>query len=333
MRRRSDAVIQVSDPSPQGSGPSSAPVVVIREPGRSALYLIVHDPLEVGRDCAGVLVADAEVSRRHVVLHPVAGGIEIRDLGSRNGSSIDGVSLDGQRRLDPGSTLRIGNTTVELAGSADAPQRRADVQEATAIEMIAEQVDAASAAVLARRQGDQGTVTLLFSDIEQSTARAVELGDQRWFSVLSRHNRIVRDLIPRFGGTEIKAQGDGFMLAFPSARQALQFSASMQREITAASLLGDEAESIRVRIGLHTGEVIVDDDGDLFGRHVNMAARVAGEANGAEILVSSLLREIVEPRGDVEFGQPREVRLKGIPGMHTVHPVEWSTAPGVSPVR
>lgn len=118
------------------------------------------------------------------------------------------------------------------------------------------------------------------------------------------------------------------MLCFASARQALRFSAATQREITVWSLQGDESESIRIRIGVHTGEVIVDEDGELFGRHVNMAARVAGEATGGEILASSLVREIVEPRGDMHFGRPREVSLKGIPGLHLVHPVHWSTEPG-----
>lgn len=306
------------------TGTGSAPVVVIREPGRTALFLIVHDPLEVGRDCAGVLVADPEVSRRHVVLSPVGDGIEVRDLGSRNGSTVGGVGIDGPHPLEPGAVLKIGNTTIELSGSASPPIRRPSAQEATSIEILAEDVDPASAALLVRRNADQGTVTLLFSDIEQSTARAVELGDERWFAVLTQHNRIVRRLLPRFGGTEIKAQGDGFMLSFASAHQALRFSAATQREITDASSRAEEAESIRIRIGVHTGEVIVDEDGDLFGRHVNMAARVAGEATGGEILTSSLVREIVEPRGDIHFGPPREVALKGIPGVHAVYPVEWS---------
>ncbi len=299
--------------------------MVVREPGRSPLFLIVHDPLEIGRDCAGVLVADPEVSRRHVVLSPSTDGIEVRDLGSRNGSSLDGVIIDGPQPLPRGAILRIGNTTIEVSDPVD---RRAHPQHerlVTSIELIADRLDTESVASLARRNADPGTVTLLFSDIEQSTARAVELGDERWFEVLSRHNRTLRRLLPGFGGNEIKSQGDGFMLSFASARDAVRYSVATQREITAASSQTDGAESIRIRIGVHTGEVIVDEDGDLFGRHVNMAARVAGEARGGEILVSSLVREIIEPRGDIRFGPAREVALKGIPGLHAVHPVDWAT--------
>ena len=83
-------------------------------------------------------------------------------------------------------------------------------------------------------------------------------------------------------------------------------------------------EAIRIRVGLHTGEVIQDDDGDLFGKHVVLAARIANEAKGGEILVSSLVREIVDARGDLRFGQPRTVELKGIVGTHTVHSVLWT---------
>lgn len=132
----------------------SATIVVVREPGRSALFLVVHEPLEVGRDCAGVLVADPEVSRRHVVLTPVAGGVEARDLGSRNGSTVDGVAIDQPRTLEPGSVLRIGNTTIEVSELAGPSIRRASVQEATSIEILADHVDPAAAARLAGRSAD-----------------------------------------------------------------------------------------------------------------------------------------------------------------------------------
>ena len=65
------------------------------------------------------------------------------------------------------------------------------------------------------------------------------------------------------------------------------------------------------------------DDGDLFGRHVVMASRVADQAGGGEILVSSLVREILEPRGDVAFGEPRSATLKGLGGGHRLHPIVW----------
>ena len=81
-------------------------------------------------------------------------------------------------------------------------------------------------------------------------------------------------------------------------------------------------EPIRVRIGLHTGEAIKEGD-DFFGKHVNLAARVAGQAQGGEILVSSLLKELTESAGEFAFGDERKVELKGLAGKHSVFQVAW----------
>ena len=83
-----------------------------------------------------------------------------------------------------------------------------------------------------------------------------------------------------------------------------------------------DAEPIRVRIGLHTGEAIKEGD-DFFGKHVNLAARVAGQAQGGEILVSSLLKELTESAGEFAFGDGRKVELKGISGKQRLFEVQW----------
>ncbi|MGY9072515.1 MAG: adenylate/guanylate cyclase domain-containing protein [Acidimicrobiales bacterium] len=159
---------------------------------------------------------------------------------------------------------------------------------------------------------DHGTPTIVFSDIENSTLHAERLGDQAWFDLLSTHNQIIRRQVSAFGGKEIKSQGDGFMLTFPSSRSAVQHNASRPQQ------------EFYIRIGMHVGKAIVDDGGDLFGKHVNLAARVANEATGGEILASSLVRQIVEARGDVKFGEPRTAELKGIAGTHVLTPIHWS---------
>ena len=79
---------------------------------------------------------------------------------------------------------------------------------------------------------------------------------------------------------------------------------------------------MRIRIGLHTGEAIKEGD-DFFGKHVNLAARVAGEAQGGEILVSSLLKELTESAGEFTFGDGRAVSLKGLKGKRSVFQVVW----------
>lgn len=188
-------------------------------------------------------------------------------------------------------------------------------------------IDAVAAAVdrerpdLRGRVAPDGTVTLLFTDIEGSTAINERLGDQRWLELLRAHNGIVREQLVAHGGFEVKTAGDGFMIAFSSARRAVQCAIAIQHGVAALSLAHPE-EAVRVRAGLHTGEPIKDAD-DFFGKHVVLAARIAAQANGGEILVSSLLRELTESAGDIRFGSGRSVELKGLSGAHNVYDVRW----------
>jgi eukaryotic-like serine/threonine-protein kinase len=168
-----------------------------------------------------------------------------------------------------------------------------------------------------------GTVTILFSDIEGSTEMTERLGDRRWLELLREHNATVRSEVRTHGGFEVKAQGDGFMVAFSSARRALDCAIAIQRAFGARA--EEEAEeAIRVRIGMHTGEAIRERD-DFFGRNVILAARIAAQADGGEVLVSSLLKELTESSGDIAFGEAREVTLKGLSGSYRVHAVGWDS--------
>ncbi len=193
-------------------------------------------------------------------------------------------------------------------------------------------IDAVAASVyidkpdLRQHTAPDGTVTILFSDIEGSTAITERLGDQRWLTLLRGHNAIVRKRVAAHEGFEVKAEGDGFMLAFGSARKALECAVDIQRAFADRNESADEP--IRVRIGLHTGEAIKEADAqtgrdDFYGKNVILAARIAGQAQGGEILVSSLLKELTESAGDIAFGEGREVELKGLSGQHHVFEVVW----------
>ena len=164
-----------------------------------------------------------------------------------------------------------------------------------------------------------GTVTILFSDIEGSTALNERLGDVRWLELLREHNRLVREQVTACAGFEVKSQGDGFMIAFPSARRAIQCARAIQDAI--ARDLGDHPDGpVRVRIGLHTGEAIREES-DFYGRNVVVAARIADEANGGEILASSVVKQLTESAGDFSFEEAREVELPGLAGTHVVYNV------------
>jgi class 3 adenylate cyclase len=164
-----------------------------------------------------------------------------------------------------------------------------------------------------------GTVTILFSDIEGSTTLNERLGDVRWFELLRAHNKVVRDRVQACGGFEVKAQGDGFMIAFPSARRAIQCARSIQEAI--GRDLGEHPDGpVRVRIGLHTGEAIREQS-DFYGKNVVVAARITDAARGGEILASSVVKQLTESAGDVVFEDAREVELAGLAGTHAVYKV------------
>ncbi len=165
-------------------------------------------------------------------------------------------------------------------------------------------------------------MTILFTDIEGSSALAEALGDDRWLAVLAAHNRIVRDQIAAHGGTEVKTAGDGFMVSFPSARRAVRCAVGIQRAFTERAGEIPGGLPLRVRIGLHTGEVIRD-AGDLFGRNVNLAARIAAEARGGEILASELTRQLAEGGADLGFGRQRTIAVKGADDPAVVWTVDW----------
>jgi adenylate cyclase len=172
---------------------------------------------------------------------------------------------------------------------------------------------------LARITAD-GDVVIAFSDIEDSTAHNEALGDRGWVKVLDRHNKLVQKLVADHGGHVVKNQGDGFMMAFPDAGQAVLCGVGVQR-----ALLEDAEhwEGIRVRIGIHMGSSVRRGD-DLFGRNVAMAARVAGQADGGEILVSDSVREAIDGVPDIELCTPREAELKGFQGSYDLYPVKVS---------
>ena len=166
-----------------------------------------------------------------------------------------------------------------------------------------------------------GTVTILFSDMEGYTEMTERLGDLQAREILYAHNQIIREHVVACGGYEVKSQGDGFMIAFAGVSKALRCAVAIQR----ALLDYDDKhpdEPIRVRMGLHTGEALKEAD-DFLGRTVIVASRIADEAKAGQILVSALLKELTDGTGEFVFGDLREVRLKGLSQTYRIYPVEW----------
>src|SRR5262249_7327030 len=116
-------------------------------------------------------------------------------------------------------------------------------------------------------------------------------------------------------------QGDGFILAFTDALAGLRCAIAIEKALAAYSAAHPE-RPVRVRIGLHTGEAIQEADG-FFGKTVILAARIASQARGGEIVVSSAVREIADRAGDFTFGERRQAQLKGLAGTYSLHEVRW----------
>jgi len=161
------------------------------------------------------------------------------------------------------------------------------------------------------RLAPDGNVAIMFSDIEESTALNERIGDRAWVRLIGSHDKLVRRHVKQHSGHVVKSQGDGFMIAFAQPEQAVQCSIDVQRS------LRRRPNGIRVRIGIHMGKSVRRGD-DLFGRNVAMAARVAAQADGGEILVSEVVRDAVSDE-DIAFDDGRDVELKGFSGSHRLY--------------
>lgn len=134
-----------------------------------------------------------------------------------------------------------------------------------------------------------GEMTIAFSDVESFTEMTERLGDEQAFRVIKSHNRIVRDQVRLFGGTELELKGDGFLLAFKDVDDALRCCIAIHRELEEFATISPESR-VRVHMGVHTGLVIEEGDGQYFGRTVILAARIAAVASGGELLISEASR-------------------------------------------
>lgn len=199
------------------------------------------------------------------------------------------------------------------------PELIDELPEQPAIESLAAGVQHQRPDVASHAAPD-GTVTIFFSDIVSSTELNARVGDKEWMVLLREHNEIVRRHRRSHRGFEVKTIGDAFMLAFRSAVDAVLCAIEVQREFAERNRTAKIP--IEVRIGMHTGEPVREAD-DFFGYHVNYASRIESLATGGEIIVSSLLRDVIAPSGEFELEDREPVTLKGLQGSHKPYAVNW----------
>ena len=261
--------------------------------------------------------------------------LELLRLAGRTAQALEIVRL--KKKME---SIQIDTGIAESGGLAasddgknnlreNEPEAKVEIQspaQKPALEAIEELAEAAitESADPSTYGGMDGTVTILFSDIEDSSALFDKLGDLRAQEIIRAHNEIIREQVARHRGKEIKTMGDGFMVVFSSARRAVLCAITIQRAFARYDgQHSDTDKSLRVRMGLHADEPIRE-SADFSGKAVIIAARIAALARGGEILVSSTLYDLIESAGDLRFGEGKQMVLKGLSGTHHIYPVVWS---------
>ena len=170
------------------------------------------------------------------------------------------------------------------------------------VDRLADEIEEFLTGSRADVEPDRVLATVLFTDIVDSTKRAVELGDRRWRTLLQQHDGIVRQELGRYRGREIKTLGDGFLATFDGPARAVRCALSIAGAVRSIGL--------EVRSGVHTGEVEVRGE-DIGGVAVHIAARIAAMANTGEVLVSSTVRDLVAG-SNLSFCERGARALKGL---------------------
>lgn len=178
--------------------------------------------------------------------------------------------------------------------------------------------------VSSSRHGPEGTVTILYTDLQSSTQMNQTLGDERARAVMREHDSIIRTALHEHDGVEVKHTGDGMMSAFSSARRAVACAVAIQRALTERNARGPNEAALHVRMGLNTGEVIAEEH-DYFGESVILAARVMAQAAGGQIFVSEITRALAAT-DVVRFDDLGPRALKGFDEPRRLFAVRWDGA-------
>ena len=217
------------------------------------------------------------------------------------------------------SDARASESALELLTAAKMPFQELRSESHPAAErIIAELTDAERAQ--AQLAAIEGTVSIMFTDLEDSTKLLTSLGDEANQTLLRSHNSIIRQHVANNGGLEVKAMGDGFMVVFSSARKAVTCAAEIQRSLDEFNL--ENADQLKVRIGINVGETIKEDE-DFFGTAVVLAARIMALASGEQILVSDLFRKLAGSASSFEYVEYGWKQLKGFAEEEHLYEVAW----------
>lgn len=167
----------------------------------------------------------------------------------------------------------------------------------------------------------EGTLTVLFTDLEGSTELRTRVGDRQANEIIKEHEDLTRSQVEQFGALDAKALGDGFMILFSSARQAIKSAVSLQRAFEDHNAENPDKPML-VRMGINSGDVTREAD-DVYGTAVHAASRVADKAQGGQILIAQTVKELAGMLDDVRLADRGLFWLKGFPERWRLYEVLW----------
>ena len=329
--------------------PGVAKITVRTADGKTQEYQLGQQALHIGKDPASeVYIPSRYVSRYHAEIARVGEHFVIQDVGSTNGVSVNGrmlrvkepYSLVSGDRIQlgdvvltyeeplvdsfataayslPGETAQSDETSVfSGSGQAPGPERTTILPNPQP-----ERASGGSDSGRGRTVVGAGTWTILFTDLLGYTVQFAQIGDfagQRW---RRQHDSILRQQFALYEGLENNYTDSGFLVVFAGARRAVQCAIGIQQELQKYNEGRPELE-IHIRIGLHTGEVLTEDN-QIFGSAINFAHRVMEQAETDEILISDLLHGLIQSAREFTVVDRGDFSLKGFPDPESLFEVRW----------
>ncbi len=246
---------------------------------------------------AGLRLDSSSVSRRHARITWSGSVYMLEDLGSKNGTWVNERRLSEPTSLNDGNLIRFGDLPFVFSLDAEATMT-----------------------MTSKAMPSPALVTILFTDMESSTALTQQIGDAAAHEIRRAHNQIVRSTLSANAGSEIKHTGDGIMATFTSASSALDAAIAIQRGV-AAHKEENPGSPLGVYVGINAGEPIAEDD-DLFGTSVDLTARLVDHAQPGQIIASDVLRQLAAGK-DFLFSELGETELRGFEDPVKLWELRW----------
>ena len=292
-------------------------VVEIREPGREARRVSITATVEVGRECSGILLGDSRASRRHIALTAGVEGLTLTDLGSSNGTTVNGTRVTDPVVVRTGDVIRLGGTEITVVERSAPPPRPAsapperltlldtppppEAPEAAAPEVPAPPTIVPSGIAAAPSPVIDGAA-LAAAAVDGLVTLLVSVATPADDTVRRAHGEILEYWLTRHSGRTVATTGDAVVCAFATVPHALLCTIAAARGIAAFNR-GREGAPLAVRTALHAGGAVADE--------VVLAMSIAAAAEPGEVLVSSPVQEAAGDGHEFAFGEPRDLDVGG----------------------